>query len=283
MNKSNLMDYEVIITKNDKINEKFFLLALSRPANFYIDPGQFVNIKVEPDSIHPLLRRPFSIFYLDDFEIGILYQIKGEGTKILSTKKIGSRLKMIGPCGNSFPLDDEIIKNIDSLFLIAGGIGIAPLFYYSKKIKEKYEELDIILLYGMKDESFLFPDDFIKYNFSLSYFALENKIIDDENFYPGYKTKFFRGTVIDILNSDEFNSLLQKYKNPLFALCGPDLMLKAFIQWNKDKLYESYLSLESFMGCGFHACLGCAVARSNGGYLYLCEEGAVVYYKDIKL
>ncbi|MFN3411418.1 MAG: hypothetical protein ACK4YF_04585, partial [Exilispira sp.] len=118
MNKSNLMDYEVIITKNDKINEKFFLLALSRPANFYIDPGQFVNIKVEPDSIHPLLRRPFSIFYLDDFEIGILYQIKGEGTKILSTKKIGSRLKMIGPCGNSFPLDDEIIKNIDSLFLI---------------------------------------------------------------------------------------------------------------------------------------------------------------------
>ncbi|MEJ5272876.1 MAG: hypothetical protein WH035_01995 [Spirochaetota bacterium] len=283
MSKKNIGDYEVIITKNDKINENYFLLAISRPQNFNILAGQFVNIKIEPQSIQPFLRRPFSVFYMDNFEMGILYQVKGEGTKLLSTKKVGTKLKMIGPLGNNFPLDDSFMQKLDGIFLVAGGIGIAPLFYYANKVKEKYEYLDINLIYGMKDESFLLPDDYIKYYFSTIYFTVENRLLQEDEIYAGCNCKFFQGNVITALNSIEFKNLVKKYKNPVFFLCGPNPMLKSFIEWNKEKLYETYLSLESFMGCGFHACLGCAISKENGGYIYLCEEGPVVYYKDIKL
>jgi dihydroorotate dehydrogenase electron transfer subunit len=283
MLKKDISDYDVIITKNDKINENYYLLGVGRPPNFDIVAGQFVNIKIEPQSIQPFLRRPFSVFYLDKYEIGILYQIKGEGTKLLSTKKNGTKLKMIGPLGTSFPLEESFIKNIDGIFLIAGGIGIAPLFFYANRIKSKYEYLDINLVYGIRDESFLLPEDYIKYYFSSIFFTIEKKAIYDENIYSGCNCKYFSGNIFSALNSFDFDSLVKKYKNPLFAVCGPDPMLKAFIEWNKDKSFESYLSLESFMGCGFHACLGCAVPKSSGGYIYICEEGPVVYYKDINL
>ena len=87
MSKKNIGDYEVIITKNDKINENYFLLAISRPQNFNILAGQFVNIKIEPQSIQPFLRRPFSVFYMDNFEIGILYQVKVKELNFFRQKK----------------------------------------------------------------------------------------------------------------------------------------------------------------------------------------------------
>lgn len=284
MHKKKIADYDVVITKNDKINEHYYLLGISRPSDFDVLAGQFINIKIEPESIEPFLRRPFSIFYINEYEIGILYQVKGQGTKLLSTKKIGSRLKMLGPLGNSFPLDKKVINEIDSLFLVAGGIGIAPLYFYARNIKENYEYIDIHLVYGIRDETYLLPDDFVKYYFSSIYFGFEKTLSYNSNFYSGCNCKFFNSTAIKILENDDFNNLLKRYKNPLFAVCGPDGMLKAFIDWNKNlKDYKAYLSLESFMGCGFHACLGCAVEKNEGGYIYLCDDGPVVYYKDIKL
>lgn len=283
MIKKNISDYDVVITKNDKINEHYFLLGVSKPVNFQAKSGQFVNIKIEPESLEPFLRRPFSIFYLDQYEIGILYQIKGEGTKILSSKRIGSKLKMIGPAGTNFPLSVNELKDVDSIILVAGGIGIAPLFYYSRILKEEHENLDIILVYGIKDETYLLPEDYMKFYFSSVFIGLENKIFYNENLYTGCNCKVVKGNAIEILNCEQFNENLNKLRKPLFAVCGPDAMLKAFVKWNSSKSYSSYLSLESFMGCGFHACLGCAVSKSSGGYLYLCEEGPVVNYTDIIL
>ncbi len=283
MIRKNISDYEVVITKNDKINEHYYLLGISKPTKFEAEAGQFVNIKIEPYSLEPFLRRPFSIFYMDEFEIGVLYQIKGEGTNLLSTKKVGTRLKMIGPLGTSFPIDNDKIGKYDGVFLIAGGIGIAPLFYYAKKIREKYESIDLNLGFGIKDESFLLPDDFLKYNFSTIFLAVENRISLSQNIYSNYDGKIYQDNAINILYKDEFKSFTKKYRNPLFGVCGPDAMLKAFITWNSQYSYESYLSLESFMGCGFNACLGCAVPKKNGGYLYLCNDGPVVDYKEISL
>ncbi len=283
MNKGKIADFEGYITKNDKINENYYLLGISRPTNFNAEPGQFINIKIEPQSLEPFLRRPFSVFYIDDYEIGILYQVKGEGTKVLSTKKNGSKLDVIGPLGKGFPVEFDKLSTFDVAFFIGGGIGIAPLIFYAKTLKESLNFPNLFLIYGMRDESYLLPEDYLKYFFSSIFFSFEKRLFYTDDYLTGCSCQAIVGNAIDVLKTEEFNKLLERFKNPLFAVCGPDPMLKSFLRWNELKNYESFLSLESFMGCGFHACLGCAVSKKNDGYLYLCEDGPVVYYKDIQL
>ena len=61
-------------------------------------PGQFIEIRVN-DDIEPFLRRPISIYNIDK-ENGILefiFQIKGKGTKILSQKREGEKIDILGP------------------------------------------------------------------------------------------------------------------------------------------------------------------------------------------
>jgi dihydroorotate dehydrogenase electron transfer subunit len=36
------------------------------------------------------------------------------------------------------------------------------------------------------------------------------------------------------------------------------------------------VSLETVMACGYGVCLGCAVPRFDGGYVYACSEGACI-------
>jgi dihydroorotate dehydrogenase electron transfer subunit len=36
------------------------------------------------------------------------------------------------------------------------------------------------------------------------------------------------------------------------------------------------VSLENHMACGFGVCLGCAVARADGGFALVCRDGPVL-------
>jgi len=305
MEKVKIIDTQVSITKNDRINEHFYILGVSKPDAFDAFAGQFVNIQIEPDSLNPLLRRPFSIFYLDKYEIGILYQVKGSGTKILSTKKVGSTLKLLGPLGNHFPelkkSGDDIavyykkesisnniscieMKKLKKAVFIAGGVGIAPLIYYAKKIKELDFNIQNILIHGCKNNQYFLLEDYTKYLFDIKFFSQEVELENSFNSSLSGKDFIYDGNVIDLLN----NNNVEKYihdddRKTLYLVCGPDPMIKAFIKWNLNYGYDAYLSLESFMGCGFNVCLGCAIPRSDGGFLYVCKDGPIVHYTTIRL
>lgn len=63
-------------------------------------PGNFIEIRVTNQTV-PFLRRPISIYHLDK-EKGLLefiFQVKGEGTQILSERRIGEEIDIIGPLG----------------------------------------------------------------------------------------------------------------------------------------------------------------------------------------
>ncbi|MDO8488879.1 MAG: dihydroorotate dehydrogenase electron transfer subunit, partial [Candidatus Omnitrophota bacterium] len=64
-------------------------------------PGQFVNIKVS-EGIEPLLRRPLSIHEVKGDKVKLFYEVIGCGTQILSARKPGELLNVIGPLGNGF-------------------------------------------------------------------------------------------------------------------------------------------------------------------------------------
>jgi len=96
--------------------------------------------------LDPLLRRPFGIHRLcqesDNYRqknhptcIEILYRIVGKGTLMLSEKKRGEEIDLIGPLGNGFYLE----RNLKTALMVAGGIGVAPLFSLAQEVWELKE------------------------------------------------------------------------------------------------------------------------------------------------
>ena len=184
-----------------------------------------------------------------------MVKIRGKGTKLLSEKNVGDNINIIGPLGNGFPL----IKTDKKIIFIAGGIGIAPFLYLSKY----YNKPDLYL--GIKNKDLL-PDleGFEKYC---------NLYLSSEDGSVGIK-----GNIIDLVKDIDFVSAIT-------FVCGPVPMLKSlqdlFFNIKKNENIQAYFSLETYMGCGFGVCKGCAVKTSDGKYKLACTDGPVFYWNEI--
>ena len=111
-------------------------------------PGHFLEIRVS-DDIDPFLRRPISIHNIDNENdiLEFIFQEKGKGTKILSRKKIGDFIDIIGPLGyGTFKY-----SNYEKLGIIGGGIGIFPLYELAKSAKTDGKNINVYLGFRNKD------------------------------------------------------------------------------------------------------------------------------------
>ena len=119
-------------------------------------PGNFIEIRVI-DTTEPFLRRPISIYNLEKEEgtLEFIFQIKGEGTRLLSKKQEGDLIDIVGPLGmGTFKLNDY--KNIA---IIGGGIGVFPLYELSKEADKENRNVNIYLGFRNK-ENVLLEDEF---------------------------------------------------------------------------------------------------------------------------
>ena len=94
-------------------------------------PGQFVMVKVTVGPF-PLLRRPLSIHDAGTTGIELFFKVTGLGTEILSLKKSGDSLDLIGPLGKGFTVSDEMKGK--SAFCVGGGRGIAPIYFLAREL-----------------------------------------------------------------------------------------------------------------------------------------------------
>ena len=130
------------ILLNKAVNENVKHMVIKAPeiANL-AEPGQFVHVK----TLHSenFLRRPFSIADVDKNEgtITLIYRIVGKGTAEYSRLKEGEEFSILGPIGNGFKLKEG------RPLLVGGGVGIAPLIYLSRLLKDQKP----ILLIGGKN------------------------------------------------------------------------------------------------------------------------------------
>ena len=119
-------------------------------------PGNFIEIRVT-DQVEPFLRRPISIYNLEKEEgtLEFIFQIKGEGTRLLSKKQEGDLIDIIGPLGmGTFKLN-----NYKNIAIIGGGIGVFPLYELSKEANKENRNVNIYL--GFRDkENVLLEDEF---------------------------------------------------------------------------------------------------------------------------
>ncbi|WKZ71192.1 MAG: dihydroorotate dehydrogenase electron transfer subunit [Melioribacteraceae bacterium] len=252
-----MVNEKIVIQSVEKLQPSIYLLKAFAPIiASQIKPSQFCNIKVSENEF-PLLRRPFSVCDVDGDSIHFMFDVHGEGTRILSEKIKGDKLEVLGPLGNGFNYN----KNFKRAIFVAGGLGVAPFPYLTKVLQEKIE---IITLIGARNSDFIIEHGLININ-----------IATDDG------SVGFHGNVVELLNSHK-----EKFINEetvVFA-CGPTPMLKSLQQFSIENNVECQISTECAMACGFGICQGCPVhSADEDKNLLVCKDGPVFDAKDIKL
>jgi len=230
-------------------------------------PGQFVNIKVS-EGCEPLLRRPFSIHRVDGSAFEILYETVGPATLILSQKKAGEYLDIIGPLGNGFDYLSLVARR-SSFVLVAGGMGVAPLFFLAEKIREipnpKSQIPNSILLGAKTKNQILCEKEFKKLGW-------EVKVATDDG------SRGFKGKVTNLLQG--ILRTTNDERRTTISACGPKPMLAAVSLIAKQYKIPAQISLEEHMSCGIGACMGCIV-RTKTGFKKVCDQGPVFRADEI--
>lgn len=233
------------VLSNKKIEEGMYEITVE--GNFEGKPGQFYLLRAWEEE--PVLSRPISIYDKNENNIKFLYRVFGRGTEILTKLKEGDEIKLTGPLGNGFPLE----KLQGKIALVAGGIGIAPMLYLAKELKNS--SLDLYA--GFRGVSKT-VDNVEKY--------VNNMYLSTENGEVGHK-----GYVTDILEVDKYD---------VVVCCGPEIMMSKVIKMCNEKSVPLYVSMENRMACGIGACLVCT-CKTKDGRKRSCKEGPVFLGEEL--
>jgi len=256
---SNILKEKIIET--EKLTPLLFRLTIQSE---YIaknaKPGQFVNIKC-CDGIDALLRRPISICSVNREQglFDIVFEVRGRGTEILSMKKAGDTLDILGPLGKSFYVPDENSK----IAVVGGGIGVFPLLFLLKEIKCAQKTAFL----GFRSfENAVLLDEFQKESDSV-YITTDDGSMGSKGF------------VTEILEQ----KLEEKSYDVIYS-CGPVAMMKRVAEAAQKYGVKCQVSLEERMGCGIGACLVCVCkTRKDEGweYSHVCSDGTVFWSSEI--
>ena len=252
------------IVYNKRVKDNYFLLALdSAKIAKLAAPGQFLQIRIN-EGLLPLLGRPFSIHDIRGTFIEILYEVVGEGSRILSKRKAGEFIDIIGPLGNSFSaakVPNSGKNKRRKPVIVAGGMGVAPLFFLAKKLKQAKPAV----LIGARTKSQILCEKKFKES------GCDVKTATDDGSFG------FRGRVTELL-SDLLSTI--DHRPLIIYACGPKPMLKEISRLALKHKIPAQVSLEAHMACGIGACLGCVV-NTKEGFKRVCKEGPVFNCKDI--
>ncbi len=241
-----------LVLKNEEIASGIFdLWVENKELSPLAKPGQFAHILVPGKT----LRRPISICDANESCLRLVYQVKGEGTEILSKIKEGQELDIIAPLGNGFD-----IKEDKKYCFIGGGIGVPPMLYASKQKKNP------VVITGFRNKDLvILQSDFLEDNCEL-YLTTDDGTAGRKAF------------VTDVLKEklSEVDEV---------CACGPMPMLRAISELCNNANVPCQVSLEERMGCGIGACLVCAceVKRNDGtnDYVHVCKDGPVFDSKEV--
>ncbi|MGQ9711118.1 MAG: dihydroorotate dehydrogenase electron transfer subunit [Desulfotomaculales bacterium] len=246
---------EAPVLDRSEVGPGCFLVELEAPAVAQdAAPGQFIHARVSP-TLDPFLRRPLSIHRVDTRRgtISLLFQVVGRGTALLAAARSGEPLSILGPLGRGF----TVLPPPRDIVLVAGGIGIAPLFFLAQRLLTAGHR--VTLLHGARTRSYLLLANELA-ALPLTYF----QVTDDGS-------AGFRGTVVDAF------AALKRHPDFVYA-AGPMPMLAALARVVQAEGVQAEFSLEERMGCGVGGCMCCSFkARDGDGWVYrrVCTEGPV--------
>lgn len=251
-----MREYQATILENKPAAENIYSLTLALPEAVNIRAGQFADLSV--GGAH-LLKRPLAVCKADGEKVTVCYQIRGEGTKLLSERKAGETLDALLPLGNGFYLKE----NEKKIALVGGGVGIFPMI---SVIGEYAAEKEISAYIGFRNKGAVCGLEELKRAKKLT------AVTDDGSF--GEKMNAVQAFAADLEAGERPDVVLS---------CGPLPMLRALKTVLEGRDIPCYVSLEERMGCGIGACLVCVCEKTNGEHARVCKDGPVFGIGEVVL
>lgn len=250
---------DMTVKENISLGNMYALLKLS-PADESKLPaimaGQFVQVEIA-DSKTTYLRRPISVNYVD-YENNLLWLLvrkAGDGTRHLAASEVNSSVNVILPLGKGFGIDNLNGKRV---LLVGGGVGVAPLLYLGKKLRDNGCNVEFLL--GARTAK-----DLLELDEFLSIGKVHTSTEDGSHGEKGLVTT---------------NSAFELTYDKLFC-CGPMPMMKAVAELAKQKDVDCEVSLENKMACGLGACLCCVEKKNDGHNVCVCTDGPVFNINEL--
>lgn len=188
------------------------------------------------------------------------FTIRGVGltTNEIIKKEVDVLIGLRGPFGNGFDL--ELSKKA---FIVAGGIGIAPLrFLIHYMISKSSKPPKIVLVQGAKTKSeLLFREEFEK-------LPITTEFCTEDGSYG------FDGLVSEKLEQSFIDHIKEPSGWEIYS-CGPELMLKNILTITQDHSLSEYTQIclaDRYIRCGFGICGSCFLDDLG---LSICQDGPI--------
>lgn len=265
------------ITHIDEIGEDTRLFTLE--GGFDAKPGQFVmawlpELSEKPVSFmagDPNRETKLAIKKVPEHKVESERPFSHEVFKL----RKGDSMYLRGPYGNSFmdfPPKNYYNGAHNTAFLVAGGVGAAPLSFLSEELSTfDYLGVEVSFLLGARNKA---EAEGWQEQLNLPISVKDNLFISTDDGTFGKK-----GVVTDL-----FDDIGDVTEDSSFYICGPEVVLQQASERAANYVPEDniILSAERYMKCGDGICGGCGITGSDGvGYL-VCRDGPVFTYAQLK-
>lgn len=242
-----MKNHNGIIKDIKKLNKNTYEISFIAETLKEILPGEYVSILCDGLT----LRRPFSVADFKDGLIKVLFKSRGKGTKYISELKKGDNITFSAPLGNTFHISTK------KTLLIGAGIGVAPLLYLNKMLKEAGAKTYFAAGF-LNKEDILGDFDFVS--------------TDDG-------TNANKGSICDYLEK-----LINDFKPEKIVSCAPHPVLKIVAQSAQAHGIECEVAMEKVMACGIGICRGCVIKIKKDGQIKnatVCKDGPVFKGEEV--
>ncbi|MGB9591273.1 MAG: FAD/NAD(P)-binding protein [Candidatus Kryptoniota bacterium] len=192
----------------------------------------------------------------------------GTVTSALSRLKRGDMIGLRGPFGMPWPMKKAEGKDV---FIVAGGIGLAPLrpvIYYILRQRQKFQR--VALLYGARSPlDLLYRVELEQWN-RLDDFEVLITVDRGDSSWKGHI-----GVVTNL-----FSYIKLDASSTIALVCGPEIMMKYTVEELRHRglsIEQIYISMERNMKCGIGICGHCQY-----GPKFVCRDGPVFQLPEVE-
>lgn len=248
-------DAEIIEIKKHTAKEWTFKVKCESKG---IKPGQFYEISMPKHG-----ESPISVSGIGDNSLDFTIREVGKVTEEIFKLTKGDKLKLRGPYGNGFDVNEYEGKEI---IIVAGGSGLAPVRGILEYFYENIDKcISLTLICGFRSpQDILFTEDLNKWESKFNVMLTVDKGDEEYNGKVGLVTKYIPETTIKDINKVSV------------IVVGPPLMMKfSLIEFEKIGIKDSqmWVSYERRMSCGIGKCGHCRMDKT-----YICTDGPVFNY-----
>lgn len=245
------------LVENRRLTDRFSLLTFKGEVPADVQPGQFVQVRVDTSKT-TFLRRPISINEADPVSgtLRLLIRRAGDGTNALCDLEPGATVNMLLPLGNGFTIPENKSQRI---LLVGGGVGVAPMMMLGRVLKENGIEPSFLLAARSENELLL---------------------LDEFKAIGTVYTATDDGTSGEKCFAHQHSVLASEGRWDKVCCCGPAPMMKGVAAAARAIGADCEVSLENMMACGLGACL-CCVEKTVMGNVCVCTYGPVFNIKEL--